>query len=139
MTELIENIEILKQFVDCYEAYEALVEVDEINGDAVFKAVEDALELLCDIKDIIEKWRDKSTDERYNLAEASRIVLNQLLEYNMFKGAYDARNGKPEFIYGIQTVIENIAYNIDEETGDKISDMITRNIVESMNKAEVEK
>jgi hypothetical protein len=82
---------------------------------------------------------DKSTDERYNLAEASRIVLNQLLECNMFKGSYDARNGKPEFIYGIQTVIENIAYNIDEETGDKISDMITRNIVESMNKAENEK
>ena len=30
MPELIENIEILKQFVDCYEAYEALVEIDEI-------------------------------------------------------------------------------------------------------------
>ena len=60
MPELIENIEILKGFVDCYEAYEALVEVDEINGDAVFKAVEDTLELLCDIKDVIEKWGDKN-------------------------------------------------------------------------------
>ena len=60
MPELIKNIEILKGFVDCYEAYEALVEVDEINGDAVFKAVEDTLELLCDIKDVIEKWGDKN-------------------------------------------------------------------------------
>ena len=60
MPELIENIEILKQFVECYEAYEALVEIDEINGDAVFKAVEEALDLLCDIKDVIEKWGDKN-------------------------------------------------------------------------------
>lgn len=64
MPELIENIEILKGFVDCYEAYEALVEVDEINGDAVFKAVEDTLELLCDIKNIIEKWGDKNDKRR---------------------------------------------------------------------------
>lgn len=74
-----------------------------------------------------------------NKREAYKIVLDDLLECNMFKGIYDARNGKPEFIYGIQTIIENIAYMIDDETGDKVSDMITRNIIESMKKAEDKK
>lgn len=71
--------------------------------------------------------------------EAFKIVLDNLSECNMFIGKFDARTKYSQhFMYGVQTVMENIAYNIDEETGDKFSDMMTRNIVASIDKAEDE-
>lgn len=50
------------------------------------------------------------------LKQAYRMVFNDLRECRMFQGHYDAINGNPHFMHGIETVMEviaNRAYNDD--------------------------
>lgn len=50
------------------------------------------------------------------LKQAYRMVFNDLRECRMFQGHYDAINGNPQFMHGIETVMEviaNRAYNDD--------------------------
>ena len=63
--------------------------------------------------------------------EAFQIVLTELTKNNLFKGIYDAKNGNEHFMYGICTVMEAIAYSIDDETGDNFSKLLTNNIIKS--------
>lgn len=65
--------------------------------------------------------------------DAYRIVLNDMLnsDCGLLVGKYDAKHGKPDFMYGIQTVMEWIAYKVSETDGDYFSDMFGRNIIES--------
>ena len=76
-----------------------------------------------------------------NKQEAYTIVFKDLIQCGMFKGIYDARKkGRSDhFMYGISTVMENIAYNVSDEVGDNFSDLFTRNMVISENKAEIMK
>ena len=68
-----------------------------------------------------------------NRKDAYRIVLDDLMSVNMFKGIYDAiyDEGTNHFIYGIQTVIENIAYGVSEECYDEFSNMFLANVISS--------
>lgn len=45
-----------------------------------------------------------------DLKQAYQMVFNDLRECRMFQGHYDAVNGSPHFMYGIETVMEVIAY-----------------------------
>lgn len=63
--------------------------------------------------------------------EAFEIVLNKLKENNLFCGYYDAVNGNEHFMYGVATVMENIAYSVDNETGEKFTDEFLTNLMES--------
>ena len=63
--------------------------------------------------------------------EAYQMVLDDLSKCDLFVGICDAKNGKESFMYGISTVMEAIAYSIDEETGDKFSDMFIKNLIDS--------
>ena len=45
-----------------------------------------------------------------DLKQAYQMVFNDLRECRMFQGHYDAVNGGPHFMYGIETVMEVIAY-----------------------------
>lgn len=49
--------------------------------------------------------------------EAYKIVYNDILsrDIGLFIGRFDAKNGKPEFMYGISTVMEFIAFECGEE------------------------
>ena len=70
------------------------------------------------------------------LREAYRIVLNDIL-YNrcgMFVGNYDAKNGSAEFMHGIETVMEYIAYSISDEQGDNFSNLFIKNMIASEQK-----
>ena len=71
-------------------------------------------------------------------SEAYKIVFEDLTQCNLFKGIYDAANGKDDFMYGISTVMENIAYNVSEECHDKFTKEFTQNMIESESKAGVE-
>lgn len=62
---------------------------------------------------------------------AYKIVLNDLLKCNMFVGIYDAKHGNSSFMYGIGTVMENIAYSINDKTGDSFSELFIKNMVKS--------
>ena len=65
--------------------------------------------------------------------DAYRIVLNDMLNSGcgLLVGKYDGKNGKPDFMYGIQTVMEWIAYTVSEADGDYFSDLFGRNLIES--------
>jgi hypothetical protein len=42
--------------------------------------------------------------------EAFMLVYKQLMQNPMYRGSYDARNGDEDFMYGIASVMESIAY-----------------------------
>lgn len=69
--------------------------------------------------------------------EAFEIVLEELKRCSLFKGVYDAKNGNSQFMYGISTVMENIAYSISDEVGDAFSEEFGDNLYESQKKAGV--
>ena len=52
--------------------------------------------------------------------EAYKIVYNDILnrDIGLFLGRFDAKNGKPEFMYGISTLMEFIAYESSEKDYD---------------------
>lgn len=50
--------------------------------------------------------------------EAYKTVFDDLMKIRLFRGIYDAKNGKEDFMYGILTVIEFIAKGISGETQD---------------------
>lgn len=62
---------------------------------------------------------------------AFEIVLSKLKENPMLCGNYNATNGSSQFMYGICTVMEIIAYNIDADAGDEMSKLFMDNMVRS--------
>ena len=72
-----------------------------------------------------------------NKSEAYKIVFDDLMNVNMFKGIYDATydENTNHFIYGIQTVMENIAYGVSEECYDEFSKMFLANVISSQEEA----
>ena len=70
-----------------------------------------------------------------NEKEMLRNIIEEMRECGMFEGRYDAKNGKPEFMYGISTVMEYLAYRVSNEYGDEFSDTFMRNLIISEQKA----
>lgn len=66
--------------------------------------------------------------------EAYKIVLNDLMQHNLFKGIYDAKNGKKEYMHGIATVMECIALGVSDECYDMFQSEWTKNIIASEEK-----
>ena len=66
--------------------------------------------------------------------KAYSIVFDDLMGCNMFKGIYDGKNGSPEFMNGIATVMENIAIRVSEETYEKFQNEFTANVIASKEK-----
>ena len=52
--------------------------------------------------------------------DAYRIVFNDMMnsECGLLVGKYDAKNGNKAFMYGINTVMEWIAYRASEKQGE---------------------
>ena len=51
--------------------------------------------------------------------EAYLLVYKDLMQNPMFRGCYDARNGNEDYMYGISTVMESIAWRAG---GDELID-----------------
>ena len=69
--------------------------------------------------------------------EAYQIVLDDLMQCDLFRGKYDAKHGASEhYMYGICTVMEAIAYRVSEKTGDAFSDMFLLTMIKSEEKTE---
>lgn len=69
------------------------------------------------------------------LNEAYQMVFDDLMKCGLFCGHYDARNGNEHFMYGVSCVMEAIAYRVSDITGDTFSDLFTKNLIKSENKA----
>lgn len=64
----------------------------------------------------------------------AKVFMN-LCECGMFVGKYDAKNGNKDFMYGIQTVMENLAYTISDKVYNTYNDVFVKNMIESEKKA----
>ena len=60
--------------------------------------------------------------------KAFKTVLKTLSHVSLFRGVYDAEHGDEKFMYGIQTVMEMIAWYADDRN---YADMFTRNMLGS--------
>ncbi len=58
-----------------------------------------------------------------------------LCECGLFVGKYDAKNGNEHFMYGVNTVMESLAYMISEKVGDTYNETFFKNLVNSRKKA----
>lgn len=66
------------------------------------------------------------------LKQAYQMVFNDLRENRMFQGHYDAFNGNPRFMHGIETVMEVIAnHAYDEDFAEKFSNEFCDNMLRS--------
>lgn len=71
-----------------------------------------------------------------NEKEMLKGIIEEMRECGMFEGRYDAKNGSSVFMYGIETVMEYLAYKISDEYGDNFSDIFTQNLIISEQNAE---
>ena len=72
------------------------------------------------------------------LKDAYKEVLKDIISNGpeMFVGKYDAKNGKPEFMYGIFTVMEWIACKSEDKYAvDFIDEEFGKNMIKSKKKA----
>ena len=73
-----------------------------------------------------------------NRREAYEIVFNDMCERaKLWNGIYDGKNGNKDFMFGIANVMEDIAWQVSEETYNEFSEQFTRNMIESEKKAGV--
>ena len=69
--------------------------------------------------------------------EAYKIVYNDILnrDIGLFLGRFDAKNGKPEFMYGISTLMEFIACESSEKDYDDFQKIWFENFQKSIDNA----
>lgn len=75
--------------------------------------------------------------KRWRLRRAYKLVYKDLRKVSMFRGVYDARNGDESFMYGIQTVMENVAHGAGEDEYELFNDIFLDNMTYSQIKAGV--
>lgn len=68
--------------------------------------------------------------------EAYGIVFNDLVRCNLFTGIYDAKNGKRDFMFGIATIMEFIAYNVSPNTYNDFNSLFYKNMTTSEKKVD---
>ena len=69
---------------------------------------------------------------------AYKIVYDNLTKPSacgLFVGKYDAKNGNENFMNGIWTLMEYIAYKVSEKNGDKFNELFLDNLEKSEQKA----
>ena len=71
------------------------------------------------------------------LQDAYKTVFMDLMTNNfgLLVGRYDASNGSEEYMFGIELVMETIAIRSSEEDYENFTELFTRNIIESQERA----
>jgi hypothetical protein len=73
-----------------------------------------------------------------NLREKEVVekIVNEMTKNGLFSGQYDAKNdGSRQLMYGINIVMEYLAYLVSNEYGAKISNKFIENMVKSETKS----
>lgn len=58
-------------------------------------------------------------------------VIDDMKSCGLFYGNYDARHGDPHFMYGVNMVMEHLAYLISESFGNDFSQKFIENMIKS--------
>lgn len=66
--------------------------------------------------------------------EDFKVVLDDLMKWDLFVGKFDAVNGNKDFMFGIETVMKAIALRASDEAYDNYVAIFTRNYLDSLNK-----
>lgn len=66
--------------------------------------------------------------------EMIKELIEEMSQCDLFVGRYDAKNGSAQFMHGICTVMEYIAYKVSDEYGDQFSEKFVKNLIESEKK-----
>lgn len=61
-------------------------------------------------------------------------VVDGMTECGLFFGHYDAKNGSAEFMHGIATVMEYLAYLVSDDYGAEFADIFFKNMKKSLDK-----
>lgn len=77
--------------------------------------------------------RELTRHERKTL----KNIFEELKKCNLFVGKYDARNGDEHFMYGVSSVMECLAYMIDEKYANDFSHEFFENMLTSEEKADI--
>lgn len=64
-------------------------------------------------------------------------IFEELKKCNLFVGKYDAKNGNKDFMYGVASVMECLAYMIDDECGYNFSHEFYENMLTSEEKLDI--
>ena len=72
-----------------------------------------------------------------NEKEVLKGIIEEMRECKMFNGIYNAKNGSAQFMYGIEAVMECLAYMVSDEYGDSFSDTFVKNLIFSEQVKEV--
>ena len=69
--------------------------------------------------------------------ETLKNIFEELKKCGLFVGKYDAKNGDENFMYGICSVMESLAYMIDEKYGNDFCHDFCENMLTSEEKADI--
>lgn len=72
------------------------------------------------------------------LIRAYEMVYNDLMEDEMCRGVYDAKDGDVHFMYGISCVLSAIARKVSPKTYEEFSDIFFKNLVKSQKSVDKE-
>lgn len=61
-------------------------------------------------------------------------LIKEMSACDLFVGKYDAKHGKEDFMCGVATVMEYLAYKVSDEYGDDFSETFNKNMLDSKNK-----
>ena len=73
------------------------------------------------------------------LNKEEKAVLKKILSDTMegcavFRGEYDAKNGKEDFMYGVGSLLEYLAYSVSNHFGKKVENKFIKNMIKSEKK-----
>ena len=84
-----------------------------------------------------EWWLADTPQAEMTEDDAFYIVYKDLTkDEGLFTGRYDAKNGSKQYMHGINSVMEYIAYRVGEDCLDAWVDRFAKNMIESQEKAE---
>lgn len=67
-------------------------------------------------------------------SKAYKIVFDDLIQFNLFKGIYDAKHGNEHYMHGISSVMEYIAQGVSDELYEKFNTEFIQNMIASEEK-----
>lgn len=71
-----------------------------------------------------------------NLNENEKQTIRKVIETiiygdGLFAGNYDVENGNSDFMYGISSLLEYLAYSVDADLGNEVEDIFAENMLKS--------
>lgn len=70
-----------------------------------------------------------------NEKDVLKKVVDEMKQIGIFNGTFDAKNGSWEFMNGVATVMEYLAFQVSEEYLEKFQEEFSKNFQKSLDKA----